>query len=201
MERLKWNKIIFCVLQCSAVLPMLSCGGLRFVRRWSAVRSAVFRPTLAAGMPLVWKIREYLTLILREIKICTSRHCRIHQGQPWSSSSWSLDAVHCFQLVRWNAAHQDHCEGTPEIHTVWTDWLHRLRRKNSRRLLVASLITWKQLVTAQSVAAKHDSTDLEAEYRSLNVDQNRTVDEVFSAVWDGTKPQWYEDAVQVCHSF
>jgi len=44
-------------------------------------------------------------------------------------------------------------------------------------------------VTAQSVAAKHDSTDLEAEYRSLNVDQNRTVDEVFSAVWDGTKPQ------------
>jgi len=26
---------------CSAVRPVLSCGGLRFVRWWSAVRSAV----------------------------------------------------------------------------------------------------------------------------------------------------------------
>jgi len=43
--RLKWNKIIFCVLQCSAVRPALSCGGLRFVRRWSAV----FRPTLVGN--------------------------------------------------------------------------------------------------------------------------------------------------------
>ena len=53
--RLKLNKIIFRGLQCSAVRPVLSCGGLRFVRRWSAVWSAVvcgglqwsavFRPT------------------------------------------------------------------------------------------------------------------------------------------------------------
>jgi len=39
--RLKWNKIIFRVLQCSAVRPVLSCADLRFVRRCSAVRSAV----------------------------------------------------------------------------------------------------------------------------------------------------------------
>jgi len=37
--RLKWNKIIFCILQ-TAVFCGASCGGLRFVRRWSAVRSA-----------------------------------------------------------------------------------------------------------------------------------------------------------------
>ena len=35
--RLKWNKIIFRVLLCSAVRPVPSYGGLRFVRRWSAV--------------------------------------------------------------------------------------------------------------------------------------------------------------------
>jgi len=39
--RLKWNKIIFRILQCSAVRPVLSCGGQRFVRQWSAVCSLV----------------------------------------------------------------------------------------------------------------------------------------------------------------
>ena len=34
-------KCIFRVLQCSAVGPVLSCGGLPFVWRWSTVRSAV----------------------------------------------------------------------------------------------------------------------------------------------------------------
>jgi len=39
-----------------------------------------------------------------------------------------------------------------------------------------------ELVTAQSLAAKHDGTDTETEYRSLNADQKRIVDKVFSSV-------------------
>ena len=49
----------------------------------------------------------------------------------------------------------------------------------------------EELVTAQSVAAKNNSNDLEAEYRSLNVDQKRIVDKVFSAVCDRQWSGWY----------
>ena len=75
-----------------------SCGGLRFVRQWSAVRSAVFRPTEVKDRVPSKELRERLRiddiiLILKQNRLRWYGHVPRKEDTDWVKKCMEYEVV------------------------------------------------------------------------------------------------------------